>query len=315
MLFSTVCGKVCVKHKQKTEKEGRGAMKFLKNKVLIAFCTVALALTIFLSVFSIMGLTPYISGAVNAVCTPFQWCVSKVKSGFSGFSAYFSSVEELQKENRELKEEMQSLRAELDRQKYATEENVALRRYMHIAVENTSYRFADAQVIARESEGYMTVFKVDKGKKDGIREKMAVITKQGVVGYVSSVSEFTCKITAIIETGTSVGAYIPVRGAYGILQGTYNDKADGVARMSYVDENAVVYVGDAVYTNGDGSVYPRGLLIGSVSGVGHDAYSRTLRITVRPAVDFENIDRVMILTDFTVETEQETSEAGTEQAS
>ena len=82
-----------------------------------------------------------------------------------------------------------------------------------------------------------------------------------------------------------------------------------------MDENAVVYVGDAVYTNGDGSVYPRGLLIGSVSEVGHDAYSRTLRITVRPAVDFENIDRVMILTDFTVETEQETSEAGTEQAS
>lgn len=287
-------------------------MNFFKNKVLIVFCAVALALTIFLSVFSVMGLTPYISGALNAVCTPFQWCISKVRNGFSGFSSYFSSIEELQEENKKLKEEMQSLRTELDKQKYATEENVALRRYMNIAVENTSYRFADAQVIARESEGYMTVFKVDKGKKDGIREKMAVITEQGVVGYVSSVSEFTCKITTIIETGTSVGAYIPERGAFGILRGTYHDKSNGVAKLSYVDENAVVYVEDAVYTNGDGSIYPRGLLIGNVSEVGYDAYSRTLQITVKPAVDFENIDRVMILTDYDVEIEEKTSEADME---
>ncbi len=273
-------------------------MHSLKNKLFIVFCSIAVTVSIFLSVFSAMGLTPYISGMMDAVCTPFQWCLQKITDGISGFGLYFSSVDALQKENQELKEEINSLRADLERQKYATEENAALRRYMNIASDYSSFVFIDAKVIAKESVSYMTVFKVDKGEKDGVRKNMPVITTDGVVGYVSSVSAFTCKITAIIEAGTSVGAYIPQRNVYGILKGSYNLKADGNVQLSYIDEKAVFYVGDSVYTNGDGSIYPRGLLIGTVSEVAYDAYSRTLSATVSPAVDFEKIEQVLIITDF-----------------
>ena len=285
-------------------------MKFLKNKVLIAFCTVALALTIFLSVFSIMGLTPYISGAVNAVCTPFQWCVSKVKSGFSGFSAYFSSVEELQKENRELKEEMQSLRAELDRQKYATEENVALRRYMHIAVENPSYRFADAQVIARESEGYMTVFKVDKGKKDGIEKDMNVMAGNGLVGIVIDVGPHYAKVRSIIDDTSKVSGMVLSTSGNCIVNGdlqAMNDNCE-ITFKNLKDADDKVKKGDQVVTSYVSDKFLQGILIGYVSETEMDSNNITKSGTITPAADFEHLREVLVIldkkTDATSDTEK-----------
>jgi rod shape-determining protein MreC len=71
--------------------------------------------------------------------------------------------------------------------------------------------------------------------------------------------------------------------------------------MTYIDASADIKVGDKVYTGGNGTIYPAGLLIGTVSAIEADEYTRTLIAHVEPAVVFSDINstsRVMIITGY-----------------
>ena len=59
-----------------------------------------------------------------------------------------------------------------------------------------------------------------------------------------------------------------------------------------------VQEGDRVLSSGFGSVYPRGLVIGYVSSVEEDPYTRGLTVTVRCAVEMSELSRVMVITSF-----------------
>ena len=105
-------------------------------------------------------------------------------------------------------------------------------------------------------------------------------------------------MVSVIETATSVGAYVPRSGATGIVSGDYSMKMEGVCKFSYVEGNADIQVGDKLYSSGIGSIYPADLLIGEIIEVGEDAYNRTVVATVQPVVDFSAIEWAVILTGY-----------------
>ena len=74
--------------------------------------------------------------------------------------------------------------------------------------------------------------------------------------------------------------------------------------MSYIDGDSDVAVGDKVLTSGVGSIYPRGILIGTVTLVSADPVSRTVNAVIEPAADLSNITRVMIITEYSVCTDE-----------
>jgi rod shape-determining protein MreC len=85
----------------------------------------------------------------------------------------------------------------------------------------------------------------------------------------------------------------------GIVDGNY----EGNCRFHYTtgfEDSSDIAVGDTIISSGKGSIYPYGLKIGTVVEVSIDDASRSIIATVKPAVEFENIDRVMIITSFKV---------------
>ena len=68
--------------------------------------------------------------------------------------------------------------------------------------------------------------------------------------------------------------------------------------MTYIEANADIRVGDKVYTSGEGSIYPAGLLIGTVTAIEADEASRTLIAEITPSVDFnssDSFDKLMVV--------------------
>ena len=63
-------------------------------------------------------------------------------------------------------------------------------------------------------------------------------------------------------------------------------------------------MGDRIVSSGYGSVYPRGLVIGTVEKIEKDPASRSVKVTVRPSADLTDLSRMMIITDYEVYTEQ-----------
>ena len=126
---------------------------------------------------------------------------------------------------------------------------------------------------------------------------MPVITADGVVGYVFETGLDWCKVTTIIEPKSNVAVYTDRTAVIGTVEGSVEHKAEGTCIITYAPD-ADIKVGDRVYTSGTGSIYPDGLLVGSIASIEADESTRRLMAVVEPAVDLTDLDslgRVMIV--------------------
>ena len=282
-------------------------MNALKSKFFTVALCIALALTVIPTVLSAMGMRDLVREAVQTVSMPFQWCISRVYDGVEGFSRYFTEYDRLLAENESLREELREYEEALQENEALRSENHWLRGYLSLKNEHIDYKFLDAAVVGRESGSYATVVTLNRGTAHGVTVGMPVITENGVFGYVKEVSYMSSKVMSIVETAVSVGAFVERSGVTGLVTGDYTLREDGLVVMEGIPQDADIQVGDLVHTSGTGSVYPRGLLVGSVESISPDPYSRTLRAVIRPFEDLQGVDRLshlMIVTDYEIYTEE-----------
>ena len=277
-------------------------MKFFKNKFFISVLCVALILSIFSAVFSVMGVNNYIKIVVGDIFSPFESGIWRIKQALSGYSMYFSDMDALIEENSQLKDEIAILEEKLNNATLTEEENKRLRDYISVKEAHEDFELMEALIIGAEGNNYNTVIKINKGSDNGIEKNMPVIVEGGLVGCVFEVGSNWANVRVICEATSSAGGYISRSGEIGILEGDITYRDDGVCKLTYLDIDADVQIGDMVYTSGLGSVYPGGLLVGKVSSVGIDEYSRSKVATVTCAVDFSRLNYVMVVTDFGVKT-------------
>lgn len=273
-------------------------MKLFRNKFFIVCLCVAVVLCAVPSTFALMGYGGLAKNIVGTVTAPIRWCVSGVANGIEGFGRYFAGINTLHEQNEALRDEISSLREALDREEILEAENERLREYLGIKDAHPTFRMTEGMIIGYSTDNSSSKFTVNRGTLHGIERNMPVIVKDGIVGYVSEVGLGWCTVTTILEQDSSVGAYIPRSGASGIASGDYALAADGLCRISYVENGSDVQVGDRVYSSGAGSVYPADLLIGEVVSVKVDEYSRVTYADVRVAVDFSDLQWVVILTGY-----------------
>ncbi len=273
-------------------------MKLFQNKFFIICLCIALVLSIVPSVFSFMGYRNLAKDIIGTVTFPVRWCVSVVADGFEGLGAYFQSLDLLSEENESLRKEKESLEERLEDATLLEDENERLRAYLGMKNKYPSLTMEEGMIIGHSSGNYITVFTLNRGSLHGIEADMPVVTADGIVGRVTEVGLNWCMVSTLIEHETSVGAYIQRSGAVGIVSGDYSMKNEGVCKISYMDADADVQVGDKVLSSGNASVYPADLEIGTITAIETDGYSRNLIATVQPSVDFSSLKWVMIVTGY-----------------
>ena len=274
-------------------------MKFLKTKlfwIAAAVLAVVIALT---AILGALGLPAPLRSAAKTLATPFTYLGTKVSDAVDGFVGAFTRYEELEAENEELRAALDSMEDEARENQVLREENAWLKQYLKLAVDHPEFLLTDASVIAHEAGNSATVLTLNRGSVHGVKNKMSVITEDGLLGYVKEVGLDWCKVLTVVETASSVGVYTDRTGARGIAEGNADLSSDGTCRMTYIDPTADIRLGDCVYTEGgEGSLYPPGLLLGTVESLEADENTRMLVATVRPAVDFSDrnaLRRVMII--------------------
>jgi len=266
--------------------------------------SLALFIVILSVTLSAMGQTGPINNTLNVMATPFRYVGLKIGEAFNGFSKYFTSIDELDKENQSLIEEIERLEGELADSQAIKEENERLREYIEFKNTYPDLALTEALIIASESDNYSTLFTLNKGRKDGIKVGMPVVISKGVVGSVCEVGSTWCKVRVITEASSSIGAYVSRSGETGLIEGDISLKGTGECILNYLPADADIEVGDLIYTSGLGSVYPRGLLIGEVTEIKTDEYLRTKVAKVKCSVNFESLTYVMIVTDYDIYVEE-----------
>lgn len=273
-------------------------IKLFKNKFFVICLCVAVVLCAVPSTLSLMGYSGLARNIVGTLTQPVRQGFTVIGNAMEGFSRYFESVEEVHAQNESLRAENQKLKEQLADSEMTERENQRLRDYLGMKDQFPTFQMEEGMVISYSSGNYMTSFTLNRGTVHGIEKGMAVVVPAGIVGYVSDVGLNWCMVSTIIETASSVGAYIPRSGATGIVSGDASLRKEGVCRISYLEANADIKVGDLVLSNGNGSFYPAELTIGEITAIEIDEYSRTPIATVKPAVDFANLQYMMIITGY-----------------
>ncbi len=270
-------------------------MKFFKNKFFIITLAIAIFLVILTGTLAAMGQTGPIKSALNIVATPFRYVGGKIGEGLGGIVTYFTTIDKLQDENQVLRAEKEALARQLADKRAIEEENERLRRYLDVKKAHPGLILTEALVIGQASESQSSLLTLNRGSDDGIKVGMPVITEAGLVGSVSQVSKTTCTLRLLTEGMASAGAYDSRTGEVGLIEGDIALKGSNRCYLSYLKEDSQVEVGDLIYTSGEGSIFPRGLLIGSVKEVRTDAYLRQKQAVVETAADMNGLTYVMIV--------------------
>lgn len=272
--------------------------RFFKSWSFILLLCLALVLTIVPSVLSFMGQGAVVRNAIGVILSPARNFFSWIREGFAGFFEYFTEYDRIREENAELRARLEGIEDSLYAAQIKDEENKWLSSFLELKRKNEDFILKEGRIIGRESGSYQTFFTLDCGSADGVEINMPVITARGIVGSVTEVGRNWCKVTTILEYTSSVGVYCERSGALGVCDGTYELREQSLCRVSYLEEDADVRVGDRFVTSGLGSVFPQGLAIGEVRTLHRDSYGRGLIAEIAPLVDFAELSRVMVVTGF-----------------
>lgn len=194
------------------------------------------------------------------------------------------------KENEELKKRVELLEKDLTALRDEEKENSRLRAVLELK-ERTEYRTIAAFVIARDMAHLSHWALLNKGKKDGIRKEMPVVTDAGLAGKIVETSPGNSRMILLTDLEGRVSAMIERTRDAGLVMGN----GGGLLEMKFIDLEADIKVGDSVITAGLGDVYPKGLLIGKVDSLARDRKQMHLVAEVRPAVSFSKIEEVVCL--------------------
>jgi len=215
----------------------------------------------------------YMSSA-NSICGG----IFNTTSSISSFFKLKSINEELLLENTELKNQL--IQRNIENDTSAT-------------LINNKYLYRSAHVINKCINKTENSITLDKGRKDGIKKEMAVISNKGVVGIISNVSKNYSTVLPIINQTLSVSAKIKRNNFYGSLWWDGNSYRE--ALLKDIPFHANIVKGDSIITSGYSSIFPEGILIARVKEYNHASGNNFLDIKVNLSVDYKTLENVYIV--------------------
>jgi rod shape-determining protein MreC len=215
-----------------------------------------------------------------------------------GFFRDIHRLDILYEENKALKRSLSQYAKDSARLNGLELENDRLREMLEFeGSKATQIQLKVAEVVSRSPDRWNNVITIDLGSKHGVKRNMAVITPQGLVGKVQTVSHLFSNVQLItdIEQGSRVSALIQNKqsSAFGIIEG-YDTKT-GHLIMKRIKLDDPVSTGDYVVTSGLGEVFPFGLMIGQVQEVKVGQYGLTKIATIKPSADLYHLYEVLVV--------------------
>jgi len=146
-------------------------------------------------------------------------------------------------------------------------------------------------VIGRDLAPDHNTIIINKGTRNGLKSGQAVITVQGVLGYVYRPEAFTANIMLITDSYSVVDGVVQRTRAHGIVEG----KSPNLIQLKYVEKTEDVKKGDLVVTGGLDNIFPKGFPVAVVENVERKNFSVSLKVELKPVVDPYKVEEVFVV--------------------
>ncbi len=226
-----------------------------------------------------------------------QEIVYKPAFAVAGFFESIHDIYNVYEENKALKQNLQQFAqttADLNELKL---ENQQLRKMLDAKESKlTDYKLRLAEVVARSPDRWNHTMIIDKGTKDGMQPNMAVITPEGYIGRIQSVSNFSSQVELVtdIERGNHIGGIVQGKEhIYGVVEG-YVPK-NNLLIMRKIPMQEDIQPKHLIITSGLGGTIPRGLVLGEVVSVELDDLNLTKNAYIKPSANLNRLEKVFVV--------------------
>ncbi|EZX24314.1 rod shape-determining protein MreC [Mammaliicoccus sciuri] len=207
------------------------------------------------------------------------------------FSGIFTSDEDVDKLKEEVKstDQIKADKARLEK------ENKALKKELDMK-DISQFNPISATVIGRSPDQWMNTIIIDKGKKSGMKENMAVITSEGLVGRIKKANQFSSQVelisTSVKTSKLSVDIQQDDDNIFGMIN-RYDEDKDLLV-ISDIDNKYSIKKGSKVVTNGLGDQLPKGILVGKVEKVENDEYGLSKVAYIKTSTNIKELNHVYV---------------------
>ena len=236
--------------------------------------------------------------AVGYVLVPIQSGVNRVGGGLYNELSSVGKLKTALAENETLKTRVDELKEENTRLRSEQFELERLRSLYELDQEYMQYHKIGARIIAKDSGSWFSVFRIDKGSDDGIKEDMNVIAGGGLVGIVTDVGANYATVRSIIDDSSRVSAMAQQSGDSCIVAGDLQLFKEGRLKLSYMEKDDDIKDGDMIVTSNISGKFLPGILVGYATDITVD-YNDNLTKSgyLIPAARFDRLQEVLVITD------------------
>jgi rod shape-determining protein MreC len=240
----------------------------------------------FLQIFSLWLVVENSIFQRSAIIASSNTISGSVLSVYNGVEQYFYlkyNNNELTKENARLLSENKTSYLITDDSTFTSNDSL----YRH------QFSYYNAKVISNSITRQNNYLILNKGQKMGIEKEMAVISPSGIVGIVKDVSPNFCSVISLLHQDTRVNAKIKRTGFIGTVLWDGNDYR--YAKLIDIPFHLNVRYGDTIVTSGYSTIFPEGVMIGTVAVVKPNKNDNFYNISLKLSTDFNRIDYVYII--------------------
>ncbi len=212
---------------------------------------------------------------------------ASVYNSFNSVIEYF----ELAKVNRSLAEENARLKSSSQLSSHLTiiTDSVST----NFIQSNSDYRYISAWVINNSVNKALNYITLNKGRKDGVKPDMGIVSPQGIVGVVVTVSENYAMGFSVLNKRWGASAKLKKSGYFGPVEWSGGDYQ--IANLMEIPFHVKLAVGDTIVTSSYSAVFPEGIMIGTVHSFARPEGESFYQIEIKLGTDFKSIHYVEVV--------------------
>ena len=270
--------------------------KDINPKYLLLALTIVCVILIIASYFAGSSITK-VKLITGKVIEPVQAGINKIGIWTDSKLENLREIEELNKENEKLKEEIGKYREELTAYQGRMNELSELRKLYKLDESYPELNKTAAHIFAKDSSSWFSSFYIDKGTDDGLFTGANVMCYDGLCGLIVECYPNYSRVRSIIDDESKISAKILPSNALCTVEGNLAQFQDGHMIVKNIDKDAAISVGDKVVTSHISTRFHQGITIGYVANIEPDTNNLTVTAYITPAVEFGNIEDVLVVTD------------------
>ncbi|SHJ01435.1 rod shape-determining protein MreC [Shimia gijangensis] len=222
---------------------------------------------------------------VDKVVPSMDWAMAPV-TGAVNLTRDFQSYQRIVEQNKELRRELQQMKAWKEAALQLEQENARLLDLNNVRLD-PRLTFVTGVVLADSGSPFRQSVLLNIGARDGVVDGWAAMDGIGLVGRISGVGNSSSRVILLSDSSSRIPVLIQPSGQTAIVAGD-NSIAPYIDFLASPEQ---VRPGDRVISSGDGGVFPSGLLVGQV------AADPGGRLRVRLSADYERLEFLRVLRD------------------